>query len=190
MAENPIFVPDIRSPGIRSPGIRSPEIRLLTPEDAGALLAFERRNRDFFAAVIAARADDFFSEPGIVLYVQELLTEHAQKKVCPFVVMEAGEMIGRANLWQIDLRSRTAYVGYRVAEHCQGQGIATQSLKHLIQVATDQLGLQTLNANVLDNNPASAHVLEKQGFAVLGHTEQFLELNGQTLGCRHFQRSL
>lgn len=165
-------------------------VRLLTSADTASMLAFELKNKDFFSALIAPRPDDVFSEAGMSEYVRELLFEHQLGKAHPCVIMDASGMIGRANLWQIDRQSCSAYVGYRVAEHRQGEGIATQALRHLIQCADHQLGLNTLKANVLDNNPASARVLEKQGFTVSGRTEQFLELNGQSLGCQHFQRCL
>ena len=78
-------------------------------------------------------------------------------------------MVGRFNLY--DLADRTAEVGYRVAEHVAGRGVATKALRTLCRLAADQHGLRTLKAGTSHENVASQRVLEKAGFESVGLTE-------------------
>lgn len=128
------------------------------------LLEFEQRNRQFFESLVAPRATDFYSRDGIVKYITALLDEQAQGTLSPWVVIDNGDIIARANLHNILPRLSSAYVGYRVDQRMTGRGVATLCLQHLLTVAKEKLNLTTLYGRVLDNNPASAHILIKQGF--------------------------
>ena len=88
-----------------------------------------------------------------------------------------------ANLKEIDCRLQKAEVGYRIAERYTGKGIASNCLRELIFEARARFGLQSLYANVLDNNPASKRVLEKQGFRSVGYEPEFFEIDGILWGC-------
>lgn len=141
------------------------KVTLLQRADAGALLAFESANRAWFEQHIDARDDRFYSPAGIGAHIDDYLAQHAQGCWHPLLLRDgAGVIIGRANLKHIDSGAGTAEVGYRVAQSAAGRGVASLALQQLIVVATDQYGLTSLRAEVLQNNPASARILEKTGF--------------------------
>ena len=60
-----------------------------------------------------------------------------------------------------------ATIGYSVLPAFWGQGFGTELAALLVEFATDTLGAPEVRATTLDDNPASARVLEKLGFTVL-----------------------
>ncbi|MGK5049315.1 GNAT family N-acetyltransferase [Janthinobacterium sp. GB4P2] len=140
-------------------------IRTLRPDDAAPLLAFEQANRAWFERHIDPRPDDFYSIDGIQAHVAQFLGEHQQGRLHPCVIVdEHGELIGRANLKDIDGQAQTAEVGYRIGEQQAGKGLATAALRYLIALAQDEWRLAGLCAYAIDGNAASMRVLERCGF--------------------------
>lgn len=143
-------------------------IRTLRPDDAAPLLAFEQANRAWFERHIDRRPDDFYSIDGVQAHIAQFLDEHAQGRMHPCVIVdEQGQLIGRANLKDIDGQTQTAEVGYRIGERQAGKGLATAALQYLIALAQDEWQLASLCAYAIDGNAASIRVLERCGF-VLG----------------------
>jgi RimJ/RimL family protein N-acetyltransferase len=61
-------------------------------------------------------------------------------------------------------RSHGAELGYWLGRRHWGQGLMTQVVATYLDWVVPILRLQRVEANVLDSNPASARVLEKNGF--------------------------
>ena len=140
-------------------------IRTLRAGDAAPLLAFELANRTWFERHIDPRPDDFYSASGIAAHVAQFLDEHAQGRLHPCVIVDGqGQVIGRANLKDIDVDLGTAEVGYRIGQEQAGKGLATAALRHLITLAQDEWQLASLCAYAIDGNAASIRVLERCGF--------------------------
>ena len=140
-------------------------IRTLRLDDAAPLLAFELANRAWFERHIDRRPDAFYSIEGVQAHVAQFLDEHAQGRMHPCVIVDKrGELIGRANLKDIDGQAGTAEVGYRIGEQQAGKGLATAALRYLIDLAQDEWQLASLCAYAIDGNAASICVLERCGF--------------------------
>jgi ribosomal-protein-alanine N-acetyltransferase len=140
-------------------------IRTLRPDDAAPLLAFEQANRAWFERHIDRRPDDFYSIDGVHAHVAQFLDQHAQGRLHPCVIVdEHGQLIGRANLKDIDGQTQMAEVGYRIGEQHAGRGLATAALRHLIYLAQGEWRLASLCAYAIDGNAASIRVLERCGF--------------------------
>jgi ribosomal-protein-alanine N-acetyltransferase len=142
-----------------------PELKPLRAGHAPAVLAFELANRAYFAASISDRGDDFFDR-FTDLY-NALLAEQ-EAGICAFYVLLAddGSVLGRFNL--VDIKDHTAELGYRVAQHAAGRGVATATVQELCRLAADRHGLRTLRAAAAHRNVASQKVLTKAGFAPVG----------------------
>lgn len=141
------------------------ELKRLQAGHVPALLAFETANRAYFAASVPDRGDDCFAR--FTDRLQALLAEQ-EAGVCAFHVLVAddGSVLGRFNL--VDIEDGTAELGYRVAQHAAGRGVATAGVLELCRLAADQLGLRTLRAATTDRNAASRRVLTKSGFVLTG----------------------
>lgn len=139
-------------------------IRELNSTDIDALLAFETLNREWFESHIDPRAPSFYSTQGVAEHIAGYLADHAEGLWHGFVIENAeGQIIGRANLKNIEAAG-TAEVGYRIAEHACGQGLATQALKYLVDHARQRLGLLQLVAYAYNSNVGSQKVLTRCGF--------------------------
>ncbi|MGH3353806.1 MAG: GNAT family N-acetyltransferase [Nocardioides sp.] len=142
-----------------------PELKRLDIGQAPAVLAFELANRDYFAATISDRGDDFFDQ-FTDLYNASLAEQEAG--VCAFYVLvaEDGAILGRFNLYEVE--NGTAKLGYRVAERVAGRGVATAAVRELCRMASAIHGLRTLRAATSHDNVASQRVLAKAGFVSVG----------------------
>ncbi|OEJ30167.1 GNAT family N-acetyltransferase [Streptomyces subrutilus] len=142
-----------------------PKLMPLRVDHAPAVLAFELANRAYFAALVPDRGDDFFDQ--FADRYNALLTEQ-EAGICAFYVLlgEDGSVLGRFNL--VDIEEHTAELGYRVAQHITGRGVATATVRELCQRAATQHGLRTLRAATARQNAASQKVLTKAGFVPVG----------------------
>ena len=65
-------------------------------------------------------------------------------------------------------RAHGAELGYWLGHAHWGRGWMTQAVAAYLDWVVPALGLRRVEANVLDSNPASARVLEKNGFVEEG----------------------
>jgi ribosomal-protein-alanine N-acetyltransferase len=161
-----------------------PELQRLRPDHEGPVLAFERANREYFAASISDRGDEFFEN-----YPQrhrELLAEQqAGKRAFYVLIADDGSIVGRFNL--VFAEEGVAEVGYRVAQRVAGQGVATAGVRELCLLAASSHGVSILRAATSSENLASQRVLLKAGFTPVGRADPS-ELGGRE-GC-WYQRNL
>jgi [ribosomal protein S5]-alanine N-acetyltransferase len=142
-----------------------PELQRLRADHASAVLAFELANRPYFALSISDRGDDFyehFSERHHALLAQQ----QAGAGAYFVLVAEDGSVLGRFNLVLVE--DGSAELGYRVAQHVAGRGLATATVRELCRLATAEYGLRRIRAATSRQNTASQKVLTKAGFLPVG----------------------
>jgi ribosomal-protein-alanine N-acetyltransferase len=142
-----------------------PELQRLCAGHAPAVLAFELANRAYFAASVSDRGDEYFDQ---FLERHGALLAEQEAGICAFYVLvaEGGSVLGRFNLYDFD--DGTAELGYRVAQHVAGRGVATATVQELCQLAATRHGLRRLRAATAHDNAASRKVLAKAGFIPVG----------------------
>jgi [ribosomal protein S5]-alanine N-acetyltransferase len=142
-----------------------PELQRLHADHAPGVLAFELANRAYFAASVSDRGDEFFDQ--FTDRHSDLLAESEAGTGAFYVlVAEDGSVLGRFNLYRF--RDGTAELGYRVAQHVAGRGVATAAVRELCRLAAARHGLRTLRAATARENAASQKVLAKAGFIPVG----------------------
>jgi RimJ/RimL family protein N-acetyltransferase len=122
-------------------------------------------NRSYFAASISDRGDDYFDQFA-ELHSALLSEQEAGAGAYYVVVAENGSVLGRFNLYRFS--GGTAELGYRVAQHAAGRGLATATVRELCRLAAARHGLRTLRAATSLDNTASQKVLAKAGFVPVG----------------------
>ena len=162
---------------------------LLQDRHIDLVLKFETENRDWFESLISPRGLDFYSREAVQAHITEYRSLYKRNTLLPFVVVERKKIVARANLKNICLESKSAEVGYRVAESHKGHGIGTYCLAELIRISILKYGQFSLKAKVLENNPASRRILEKQGFRATSYEPEFTQINGTLLGCTTMERA-
>jgi ribosomal-protein-alanine N-acetyltransferase len=142
-----------------------PELKLLHADHAQAVLAFELANRAYFAAAVSDRGDAFFEQ--FAARYEVLLAEQEAGDCAYYVLVDGdGSVLGRFNLYNI--ADRTAVLGYRVAQHAAGHGVASTTVRELCRLAAARYGLHTLRAATTRENVASQKVLANNGFVPVG----------------------
>jgi ribosomal-protein-alanine N-acetyltransferase len=160
------------------------ELQRLQAGHAPAVKAFELANRAYFAASVSDRGDDFFDRFAD-RYDADLAEQQAGTSACYVLAAEDGSILGRFNLY--DVGDGTATLGYRVAQHVAGRGVATAAVIELCRLAAARHRLRTLRAATAHRNVASQRVLAKAGFVAVGPADP-AELGGKA-GIR-YQRDL
>jgi [ribosomal protein S5]-alanine N-acetyltransferase len=141
------------------------ELQQLTADHAPAVLAFERANRGYFAGAISDRGEEFF-EQYTDRHRTLLAEQEAGLGAYYLLVADDGSVLGRFNLFFTG--DNTANLGYRVAQHVAGRGVATATVRELCLLAAQRHGLRTLRAATSHANVASQRVLVKAGFVPVG----------------------
>ncbi|MFI5082894.1 MAG: GNAT family N-acetyltransferase [Streptosporangiales bacterium] len=142
-----------------------PELQRLHAGHAPAVLAFELANRAYFAAFVSDRGDEFYDQ-FTDRYNALLAEQEAGIGAFYVLVAEDGSVLGRFNL--VFVEDGAAKVGYRVAQHVAGRGVATAAVRELCRLAAARPGLRTLRAATARGNAASQKVLTKAGFVPVG----------------------
>jgi ribosomal-protein-alanine N-acetyltransferase len=141
------------------------ELKRLHADHAPAVLAFELANRAYFAASISDRGDEYFDQ--FADRHSAMLAEQEAGVGAYYVLLdEDGSVLGRFNLYRFE--DGTAELGYRVAQHAAGRGVATAAVLELCRLAAARHGLRTLRAATSHANTASQRVLIKAGFVPIG----------------------
>ena len=142
-----------------------PQLQPLHPGHAPAVLAFELANRSYFAAAVSDRGDEFFDQFS-EQHSAMLAEQDAGGAAYYVLAAEDGSVLGRFNLYRFE--DGTAELGYRVAQHAAGRGVASATVRELCQLAAARHGLHTLRAATSHDNIASQKVLANAGFAPVG----------------------
>jgi [ribosomal protein S5]-alanine N-acetyltransferase len=142
-----------------------PELQRLRADHAPDVLAFELANRAYFATYISDRGDEYFDR-FTERHSALLAEQEAGIGAYHVLVAEDGSVLGRFNL--IFSGNESAKLGYRVAQHVAGRGVATATVQELCGLAAARYGLRTLKAATSRENAASAKVLLKAGFIPVG----------------------
>jgi len=103
-----------------------------------------------------------------------------------FAIVDAGSggFLGIAVAPRIDRETRTAELGYVIAPHARGRGVATEALRQLTAWAFETLDPMRLELLISVENDASKRVATKAGYAYEGtlrnlHVKQDLWEDGE-----------
>ncbi|MDD2716502.1 MAG: GNAT family N-acetyltransferase [Candidatus Wallbacteria bacterium] len=79
--------------------------------------------------------------------------------------LQTGLKIGYGQIYGIDLRKRTAEISYLIGEPAfYGRGYGTEMVELLLQIAFEKLGLNSVEAGIIEGNLPSMKVCERLGF--------------------------
>lgn len=142
-----------------------PELQPLRADHAPAILDFEITNRAYFAKSVGDRGDEFF-ERFAQRHNARLAEQESGEGAYYVLVAEDGSVLGRFNL--VFVGDGVAELGYRVAQHVAGRGVATATVRDLCRLAASRHGVTRLRAATAEDNEASRRVLVHAGFIPVG----------------------
>ncbi len=84
-----------------------------------------------------------------------------------------GELVGVATLTVRDVVSRQADIGFIIGQEHWGKGYATATVKELLTLGFERLGLHRISGECDPANPGSARVMEKVKMVREGHLREY-----------------
>ena len=154
-------------------------LQQLTADHLDAVLAFETVNRDYFAATIPDRGDEFFADYP-TRHAELLRLQAEGTDLFHLLLTNDGTIAGRVNL--LCISDGSAELGYRVGRDFAGRGVATEGVRRVCVLADQDYGLARLQAETGIGNHASQKVLLRNGFTVVGETTSGLLFLRQRAG--------
>jgi ribosomal-protein-alanine N-acetyltransferase len=155
--------------------------RLVTPDDAPALAEVRAAERVRLQPFEPRRDAEFYTEAGQRRRIAQQLTLHAEGRSVPLAIVDdSGRVVGEMSLNSIIRGAfQSASVGYWVAAHAEGRGVASAALRDLQNIAFGPLALHRLQGETLTHNIASQKVLERAGFVRYGTAPDYLQIDGR-----------
>lgn len=138
-------------------------IKLLSLEDTKALFDFENRNKAWFESWVSARPTAYFDSEKFPAVLATLVQDMSPSDYLLYVQYVQGKIVGRFNFTHIE--ADYAEIGYRVCQEHRGQGLASQGVSFLKDVAVNELKVTYLVARTSADNLASRNLLLRHGFS-------------------------
>ena len=107
-----------------------------------------------------------YPEDGAERFIAESVKAWAEGTAFNFAVLVGGAVVGSCGLKE--LHDGQADLGYWIGVPFWGHGYATEAARRVAAFGFERLGLARITAHALARNPASARVLEKAGFRLVG----------------------
>jgi ribosomal-protein-alanine N-acetyltransferase len=106
----------------------------------------------------------------------------AQEPPKDLVVSVQGQLAGVCGIELFEgVSAYTGRIGYWLGQHYWNQGIATAALESFLAYIWETFEVERLQAEVFAWNPASARVLEKNGFELEGTRRRAIFKDGQLI---------
>jgi len=150
-------------------------LRDLIPDDCALFQAMSNEEK------ITKFQKWFMGENGYQQWVDEAITHN--KRVPRFaydmviVLKSSKQAIGWIGWGTHDLEKREYSFGYALLPEFWGKGIMTEALKCGIKYMFEELNANTISDHCVEDNPASARVMEKAGLTL---TKEWEEINKET----------
>jgi ribosomal-protein-alanine N-acetyltransferase len=144
--------------------------------DDAASLAKHANNRNVSLAL-----RDRFPHPYTIADANEFL-QRAVTHERNFCIEIDGAAVGGIGIrLGEDVNRHTAELGYWLSQDFWGHGIMSEAVPRFTEYCFENFPLRRLQAQAYANNPASARVLEKAGFAFEGRMKNNVFKDGQLL---------
>jgi [ribosomal protein S5]-alanine N-acetyltransferase len=88
------------------------------------------------------------------------------------VLPEEGKFIGNVGIRIRDPRSQEADIGYELGPDYWGNGYATEAAREIVRFGFEQLALHRISSWCVEDNAASARVLQKVGMQLEGRLRE------------------
>ena len=112
-----------------------------------------------------------YPENGGETFVRRSIRAYKNREGFSFAIVADGDMIGVVGLGAVDYEKRSVRCDYAIASSHWGMGITTRAVALALHYAFCELDMEIVHSACLKRNPASARVLEKNGFQ---ETEGFI----------------
>ncbi len=123
----------------------------------------------------------------VTLSTAEACTEHVQyvidagkeDELFEWHIFANDKLCGAIRLNKIEMGNHKASIAYYIGESCQGQGLASSSVRAVIGYCFDKMGFNRIELQCTSTNQASQQVAKRLGFTWEGMLRQAERLDGE-----------
>lgn len=157
-------------------------LQQLGPDDAEKVTAYLADCREFHAPWEPVHPEDWWALGRVrERLATEFVEAEAQRQLVAYLstIAQPDRIVGRVALNNIIRGAlQGCSVGYALAPEATGQGLMTEALSRLVEVAFKELNLHRVEVNVVSRNAVSAAVAERCDFELEGTSPKFLLIGG------------
>ncbi|ADO83943.1 GNAT family N-acetyltransferase [Ilyobacter polytropus] len=116
------------------------------------------------------------------------LKTHREEKALNWVITQkdSEEMIGYIGFWRIDKGHYRGELGYALDKNFWNMGIMSEAVEEVLKFGFENMGLNSIEANVNPLNTKSINLLEKCGFKREGYFRENYYFNGNFIDTATF----
>ncbi|MEJ2765649.1 GNAT family protein [Photobacterium sp. MCCC 1A19761] len=153
-------------------------LALVQPSFAKQYLNIVSQERDYLGQWLAwpAHAD---SEVFFLTFIENALQGYAAGKSLTCAMIVEGQVAGNISFNSINTELKKVEIGYWLSKQYQGQGIVSQSVEKMIEIAFEQLAMEKVQISAAVENRPSRRVCERLGFELEGVITRAENLNGR-----------
>ncbi len=119
-----------------------------------------------------------YSQADAENYIKDCIEKGDENRLCRAITI-AGKAVGSIGIFvKDDVYSKSAELGYWLAEEFWGKGIMTEAIKRICNMTFEKFDTVRIYADVFANNIGSRRVLEKAGFKLEGVLKNSVYKNG------------
>ena len=127
-----------------------------------------------------------YTEDDAKFYINEMLKAD-KNSVFAFAITTDNKVVGSIGVFRKDnIHSRTAEMGYYIAESFWGKGLGTCAIKQTCQYVFNNTDILRIFAEPFSYNIASCRILEKSGFKCEGVLRSNAVKNNQILDMKMY----
>lgn len=155
--------------------------RCVQKSDAAKLARYHSENRGHHSKWEPERAEEFYSASFWESRLDEWEADRLAGRALYFVAVDFRDdqihaVCSLTNIVRGPFQASN--VGYSVALEFQGHGVMYSLLKHVVEYAFAELGLNRVMANYIPRNIRSQRLLDRVGFEKEGLARNYLCING------------
>ena len=124
-------------------------------------------------------AKDDYSIDSARDFIKFNLSEYAKNGSFSASIILEEKFVGGVGFHNLDLKNKSAHIGYWLAKQAQGKGIITRCCRVLFDYLFDDLGLNRIQINCNIENTKSRAIPERLNFQLEGIHRQVEWLNGE-----------
>lgn len=156
------------------------ELKLLTLEDAEALLDYYVRNKEHLRAFEPSRDSSFYTLETQKGLISESYRQFLSGTTVDMGIFKDNKLIGKVKISNIvGGIFKNGIIGYSIDKKEQGRGYMKEAVKMALEYAFKELRLHRIEASALVDNMRSRNVLKACGFKELGLNEDYLFIDGK-----------
>lgn len=156
------------------------ELKLLTLEDAEALLDYYVRNKEHLRAFEPSRDSSFYTLETQKGLISESYRQFLSGTTVDMGIFKDNKLIGKVKISNIvGGIFKNGIIGYSIDKKEQGRGYMKEAVKMALEYAFKELRLHRIEASALVENMRSRNVLKACGFKELGLNEDYLFIDGK-----------